>query len=104
MYQKLNKSFFPFEDCWNLLKNQQKRLQYIPKEKQRKWSVVAASSPHTPDLTSQQLGDGVLRGTFEDLERPIDKKAEKEKQKAKIDTNENIVMLLGIMKAENKNS
>jgi hypothetical protein len=65
---------------------------------------VAASSPYTPDSTSQQLGDGVLHGTFEDLERPIDKKAEKEKQKAQVDTNENIVMLLGIMKAENKNS
>ncbi|KAG7994560.1 hypothetical protein I3843_01G063700 [Carya illinoinensis] len=79
-YQQLHETSFSFEHCWTSLRHQGKWLQRRNLLKRIRRLPCMASSPSTPDSTI--LGeDNVSNDSFQDSERPITMKDEKEKRK-----------------------
>ena len=77
MYQELHKTLFQFDHCWNMLRCQPKWLEHNERQRIKRIRNAMPSSPSTPELIN--IGeDDVSHDTFVDLERPLDKKVEKE--------------------------
>jgi hypothetical protein len=84
MYQSLENASFPFEHCWDLLKDKPKWLLHGPKDKQRRSSMAtSANLTHIPYTINEVEGDDVSHGKNFDFKRPIGRKAEKAKRKRK---------------------
>ena len=77
-YQESHKTPFQFDHCWNMLRCQPKWLEHCEKQRIKRIRNAITSSPSTPELTN--IGqDNVSHDTFANLERPLDKRVEKER-------------------------
>ncbi|KAI8007800.1 hypothetical protein LOK49_LG07G00817 [Camellia lanceoleosa] len=105
MYQEFQKASFPFEHCWNVLRYQPKWLEECEKKKPKKKKTSATSSPFTPEAINL-AEDDVSHDAYVDLERPLGRKAEKErlnKRKSKDSAGSNYAGILnGIMEDKKK--
>ncbi|CAL5433568.1 unnamed protein product [Camellia sinensis] len=104
MYQEFQKASFPFEHCWNVLRYQPKWLEECEKKKLKK-KTSATSSPFAPEAINL-AEDDVSHDAYVDLERPLGRKAEKErlnKRKSKDSASSNYARILnGIMEDKKK--
>ncbi|CAL5396719.1 unnamed protein product [Camellia sinensis] len=105
MYQEFQKASFPFEHCWNVLRYQPKWLEECEKKKPKKKKTSATSSPFAPEAINL-ADDDVSHDAYVDLERPLGRKAEKErlnKRKSKDSAGSNYAGILnGIMEDKKK--
>jgi uncharacterized protein Veg len=91
MFLKFQKTPFHFEDSWILLR-------YHPKW----WAHMESSKPKNKSQVINLGEDEASQGAFVDLERPIGRKAEKEKCKTKEKTNPSVVAILNDMNGDKK--
>ncbi|KAM3710627.1 hypothetical protein ACJW30_01G045700 [Castanea mollissima] len=78
MHKQIHKTSFQFDHCWNMLRCQPKWLEHNERQRIKRIRNAMPSSPSTPE--SINIGeDDVSHDTFVDLERPLDKKVEKER-------------------------
>lgn len=77
MYQSLEKCSFQFEHCWDLLKNQPKWIAHATKDDPKRRKMV--SSIPTSTQFSAATEDNVIENDIIELDRPIGRKAVKEK-------------------------
>ncbi|CAL5353034.1 unnamed protein product [Camellia sinensis] len=105
MYQEFQKASFPFEHCWNVLRYQPKWLEECEKKKPKKKKTSTTSSPFAPEAINRAK-DNVSHDAYVDLERPLGRKAEKErlnKRKSKDSAGSNYARILnGIMEDKKK--
>ncbi|KAL7173858.1 hypothetical protein ACSBR2_033173 [Camellia fascicularis] len=96
MYQEFLKASFQFERCWNVLRYQPKWLEECEKKNPKRKKASATSSPFAPEAIN----------LVEDDERPLNRKAEKErlnKRKSKDSTGSNYAGILnGLMEEKKK--
>ncbi|XP_038698708.1 glutathione S-transferase T3-like [Tripterygium wilfordii] len=87
MYQQLHKSHFQFDHCWNMLRHQPKWTMQMgqPSSKRKQSASCSISTSDAINLDE----DDISISTSINLERPIGRKAEKERRKkGKGDLNE----------------
>uniref|UniRef100_A0A2N9EEQ3 No apical meristem-associated C-terminal domain-containing protein n=1 Tax=Fagus sylvatica TaxID=28930 RepID=A0A2N9EEQ3_FAGSY len=80
MYKELYKRSFHFEHCWVTLRHEAKWLEHKDNVKGRKRLAPITSSPTLPESIHLDE-DNDESNAFVDLERPLGKKAEKERLK-----------------------
>ena len=96
MYQELHKTLFQFDHCWNMLRCQPKWLEHNERQRIKRIRNAMPSSPSTPELIN--IGeDDVSHDTFVDLERPLDKKVEKERVSKRKNEDNTSSKLTGIL-------
>lgn len=102
MYQELHKTSFQFDHCWNMLRCNPKWLEHYERDKMKRTRSAITSSPSTPELIN--LGeDEVSYEAFVNLERPLDRKVEKERlRKRKSEDNTSSNRTLNEIKEEKK--
>ena len=102
MYQELHKTSFQFDHCWNMLRCNPKWLEHYERDKMKRTRSAITSSPSTPELIN--LGeDEVSYEAFVNLERPLDRKVEKERlRKRKSEDNTSSNRILNEIKEEKK--
>ncbi|KAK1360620.1 glutathione S-transferase T3-like [Heracleum sosnowskyi] len=85
MYQSLENYSFQFEHCYHLLKNQPKWIGHTTKEDPKRRKRVSPSPSPSPISTTTQCSTATEDNVFEndviELDRPIERKAEKGKRK-----------------------
>ncbi|KAI3799957.1 hypothetical protein L1987_35263 [Smallanthus sonchifolius] len=77
MYKSLEKSNFPFEHCWYLLKEQPKWISRSTKDVPKEKKKMVPSPTTTPSPTRNVIENEII-----ELDRPMGRKAEKRKRKA----------------------
>ena len=104
MYKELYKRSFHFEHCWVTLRHEAKWLEHKYNVKGRKRSAPITSSPTL--LESIHLDeDNDKSNAFVDMERPLGKKAKKErlkKRKSQYNTFSSLATKLDEIKEEKK--
>ncbi|XP_075633077.1 uncharacterized protein LOC142605542 isoform X3 [Castanea sativa] len=96
MYQESHKTSFQFDHCWNMLRCQPKWLEHNERQRIKRIRNAMPSSPSTPE--SINIGeDDVSHDTFVDLERPLDKKVEKERVSKRKNEDNASLKLTGIL-------
>jgi hypothetical protein len=107
MYHSIHGGSFNFQHCWNILRFHPKWKQTVSEGvKKRKRKTVAQESSYTPD--SIHLGDdNGSPSVIVDLERPIGKKAQKERERTRRRQDQmsaNLAEVINGMKEEKKKS
>ena len=95
MYQELHKTLFQFDHCWNMLRCQPKWLEHNERQRIKR---IRNAMPSSPTLELINIGeDDVSHDNFVDLERPPDKKIEKERVSKRENEDNTSLKLTGIL-------